>query len=75
MKYYTDYPFVSLGDEPYRIAPVREIEIIEYDGNKYVKILVGGIEEKVKAGYIYEEAGRYGEVPFAKFPRKIITKY
>ena len=75
MKYYTDYPFASLGDEPYKIAPVREIEIIEYDQNKYVRILVEGIEEEIKAGYIYEKAGRYGEVPQAEFPRKIISKY
>ena len=75
MKYFTDYPFVSLGDEPYKKAPIREVEIIEYDRNKYIKILVEGIEEEVKAGYIYEKAGRYGEVPQAKFPRKIISKY
>ena len=63
MKAYTDYPFEFLGDEPYKEAPVREIDVLSYDDNKYCRILVCGEEGEIKSGYIYQQAGRCGEVP------------
>jgi hypothetical protein len=63
MKAWTDYPFESLGDEAYKEAPVREVTVISYDSNKYCKILVNGIHEEVKRGYLYPTAGRCGDVP------------
>lgn len=65
MTYFTDYPFVALGDKPGQYAPIREVEVISYDGDKYAKIMVGGVIEEIKAGYIYAEYGRCGEVPAA----------
>ena len=53
MRAYTDYPFVELGDEPYKPAPIREVEILSYDGDKYCKILVEGVGTEVKSGYLY----------------------
>lgn len=61
--FYTDYPFVELGDTPHEIAPVRKVLPLEYDGNKYCKVLVEGIYSEIKAGYIYTKRGRCGEVP------------
>lgn len=66
MKAFTDYPFEELGDEPYVKAPVREVSVISFDGNKYCRILVDGFETEVKAGYLYTSYGRYGEVPIVK---------
>lgn len=63
MKAYTDYPFEELGDEPFKKAPVREVDVINYDGNKYCRIVVGGVESSVKSGYLYQQHGRFGEVP------------
>lgn len=63
MKAWTDYPFEWLGDIAYKEAPVREIEVLSYDGNKYCRIQVCGKEDEIKAGYIYQQAGRYREVP------------
>lgn len=68
MKCWTDYPFTELGDTPGKIAPVREIEAIEFDGDKYVLIGVWGGEgeyftTEIKAGYVYQKAGRFGDVP------------
>lgn len=63
MKAWTDYPFEKLGDAPGEIAPVREVEVLSYDGNKYVRILVHGVEAVIKAGYLYRAEGRIGEVP------------
>ena len=60
---YTDYPFVELGDTPGEIAPVRKVMPLEYDGDKYCKVLVDGVKSEVKAGYIYTERGRCGDVP------------
>jgi hypothetical protein len=62
MKAYTDYPFVSLGDTAGQLAPVREIEVVKFDGNKYVKIIVDGVQEEIKYGYIYQTPGRFGDV-------------
>lgn len=60
---YTDYPFEELGDEPYKKAPVREIKVLSFDGNKYCRILVGDMKTEIKAGYIYTKPGRCDEVP------------
>jgi len=61
MKAYTDYPFEFLGDQPYMIAPIREIKIISYDGDKYCHIEVEGHETEIKVGYIYEQYGYFGD--------------
>ena len=50
---YTDYPFYKLGDKPFNKAPVRPIRVISYDDNKYCQIIVNGIKEEIKAGYVY----------------------
>jgi len=66
MKAWTDYPFTWLGDTAGEEAPVREIEVISFDNNKYCRIRVVGYpneQDEIKAGYIYQRAGRYGEVP------------
>ena len=61
--YYTDCPIKKLGDVPYKPAPVREVLIVSYDGDKYCKIFVEGILTEIKSGYIYTEKGRITEVP------------
>ena len=63
MKAWTDYPFAHLQDEAGKKAPVREIEVLSYDGDKYCMVRVCGHEDEIKAGYIYQREGRYGEVP------------
>ena len=62
---WTDYPFTELGDAPYVKAPVRQVEVVSYDHNKYCKIWVDGCAHplEVKAGYLYTAPGRIGEVP------------
>jgi hypothetical protein len=60
---WTDYPIIQLGDIAGEKAPIREVEVLYYDGDKRCRIRVDGIEEDVKTGYIYQNPGRYGEVP------------
>jgi len=60
--YYTDYPIFELGDEPNKEAPIRTVMVLSYDGDKYCDIIVGGVVSTIKAGYIYKERGRCGEV-------------
>jgi len=60
---YTDYPFIELGDESGKVAPVRKVIPLKYDGNKYCDVLVDGVYSNIKAGYTYTERGRCGEVP------------
>jgi len=61
--FYTDYPFIELGDKPNKEAPIRKVMPLSYDGNKYVKVLVDGVRSEIKAGYIYKKASRLGDVP------------
>lgn len=63
MKAWTDYPFTWLGDTAGQAAPVRKVKVLSYDGNKYCRITVCGGEAEIKAGYLYQRAGRCGEVP------------
>lgn len=60
VKAYTDYP-LSEGEER-RVAPIREVEIKAYDGDKYVEIEYEKRRYTVKAGYLYESYGRLGDV-------------
>lgn len=80
IKAYTDYIFIDLGDTPGKEAPVREIELVSYDQDKYVEILVGGVRDYIKSGYIYPRAFRcpkydapqYDEV--RKFHSKVLKE-
>ena len=63
MKAWTDYPFNWLGDEEGKCAPVREIKVLSYDGDKYCTIEVDGDVDEIKPCYIYQRKGRCGEVP------------
>jgi len=63
MKAYTDYPIVQLGDIAGQPAPIREIDVLGYDGNKYATIEVEGLVTEIKLGYCYTKPGRSGEVP------------
>jgi hypothetical protein len=67
--YFTDYPFVRLGDEGGVEAPIRRIQLISYDGNKYVRVLLidHNLYEDIKWGYIYTSSGKLGEVPVISF--------
>jgi hypothetical protein len=62
MKAYTDYPMTHLGDESGKEAPIREVFIHGWDGDKYVYLTVEGTVTSVKAGYIYPTPNRCGEV-------------
>ena len=68
MKAWTDYPFTQLGDVAGEIAPVREIDVVEYDNDKYCVIRLTAedgslLTSEIKSGYIYQEPGRFGDVP------------
>jgi len=63
MKAFTDYPITELGDKPNEKAPIRKVEIVDYDQDKYCVVRVDGVVKSVKVGYLYSEQGRCGEVP------------
>lgn len=64
---WTDYPILELGDMSRQEAPIRRVELLAWDRNKYVTVRL--IDEpdtpltEFKAGYLYEKPGRLGEVP------------
>lgn len=53
---------MELGDEPGKVAPIRRVEPLSYDGNKYVRVGFEGRVFSFKAGYLYTVPGRCGEV-------------
>lgn len=65
VKAWTDYPMEELGDVSGKKAPIRQIEVYTCDGDNYCWVKVVGTYhfENIKAGYVYTEAGRCGEVP------------
>ena len=63
MRAWTDYPILALGDRPMEEAPVREVKVISYDGDKYCRVSVEGVEESIKAGYLYQLPGRLNNQP------------
>lgn len=63
MKAYTDYPITELGDEPGKSAEIREVQVLSFDGSKYCYVDIKGIKKLIKAGYLYSQPGRLGEVP------------
>lgn len=58
---WTDYPFTALGDASGKLAPIRRIKLLSYDGDKYCKILLvaENVEAEIKAGYIYNKPLHY----------------
>jgi hypothetical protein len=63
VKAWTDYPIVELGDREGFPAPVRECNVLSWDGDKYCDVIVDGVNTQFKCAYIYQIAGRHGEVP------------
>lgn len=61
MKAYTDYPFEFLGDIAGEEAPIREIEVLFYDGDKRLTVVVEGVTTQVKRGYVYKTPSTCGE--------------
>lgn len=63
LKVFTDYPFTCLGDQPCKPAPVREIEILAYDSDKYVIVqLPRGYRDEIKIGYCYTKPKRLDDI-------------
>ena len=70
MKVWTDYPLceeaVITGpalDKPDVEAPIREVELLGWDRNKYCLVALDGNLYSFKLGYTYTKPGRCGEVP------------
>lgn len=61
MKAFTDYPILELGDISGQEAPIREVNILYYDGDKRCKVIVEGVGEEIKTGYLYTEPVRSDE--------------
>lgn len=59
-QFFTDYPILELGDKSGKLAPMREIEILSYDGNKYCKVKIVGtqLKEPIKSCYIFKKITR-----------------
>lgn len=62
--FYTDYPFSELGDEPGKLAPIRQVAILGYDGDKYATVapIFTDLQKSIKAGYIYATPRRFEDI-------------
>ena len=63
---FTDYPIVELGDVAGKMAPIRQVEVLSYDGDKYCQVSVSGVLITIKSGYLYSERGREAVDSFPK---------
>ena len=73
MKVFTDYPIVELGDIENKIAPIRKVELISYDGDKYAYVIAEGYIVSFKACYLYTAPVRCGKGK--RLPKRILKKY
>jgi hypothetical protein len=57
---WTDYPVFSLGDTDGPSSPLRRIKVIAYDGDKYARVQVEGLDHPIviKRGYCYTKPER-----------------
>jgi hypothetical protein len=62
MRLFTDTSIIQLGDAPGREAPIREVEVCSFDGDRYARVRVDGMIIRIEAGLIYTAVGRFGEV-------------
>ena len=63
MNAWTDYTIYELGDKVGKKAPVRQVEVLSYDGDKRCMVEIMGHRAEIKSGYLYQAPGRIGEVP------------
>ena len=54
VNYFTDMPFVELGDIPHQPAPIRKVKLLNFDGDKWCKVEVEGIVGDIKYFYLYD---------------------
>lgn len=71
MRAWTDYPIVELGDTPGQEAPIREVTVLGWDGNKYAEVEVEGVRTSFKAGYLYLRPGRIASQGFVTLGGRI----
>lgn len=66
---WTDYPFVEMGDIAGEKAPIRHVNVLWFDGDKYATVSFEdcGWVLEVKAGYLYRHRGRLGQVKKVSF--------
>ena len=62
MKTYTDFPITELGDHESFKAPIRECEVLSYDGDILLYIKVENVLKNVKRSFVYTTEGRFTEV-------------
>jgi len=58
---FTDTLFVSLGDNPNEVEPVRDVVVLNCDG-KYCDVKVEGELKRVSVARVYLKPGRYLEI-------------
>jgi len=58
MKAYTDYPMTEAELEHENTAPVREVVILKYDGDKYCDVFCPELtlNAQIKLGYLFKDA-------------------
>ncbi|MGD9670320.1 MAG: hypothetical protein AB7U75_14980 [Hyphomicrobiaceae bacterium] len=73
MRAWTDYPFTFLGDTPNQQAPVRNVNVLFWDQDKYATIIVDGKHlTDVKAGYLYRDKALKERINPDHLPRQSV---
>lgn len=59
--YFTDYPLNELGDIPHQQAPVRKVKLLDFDGDKWCRVIVEDedVVADIKYFYLYVDLCDY----------------
>ena len=64
--YFTDYPLNELGDIPHQQAPVRKVKLLDFDGDKWCKVMVEDEDVVVDIKYFYLYTDLYNLIPISR---------
>jgi hypothetical protein len=59
MKAYTDYPMLFRDGLIGGCIPIRRVEVLSYDGNKYCMVKYRGKTHSIKVAYLYKTKRRF----------------
>jgi hypothetical protein len=71
-RFFTDYPFLELDDTCYQLAPIRELKLLSWDGDKYVCVEINETRHILKRHYVYTRPIRFHQLKSA--PKRTDTR-
>lgn len=73
---WTDYPFLELGDEEQKEAPIRQVNVQSFNGYRHaiVTFIDNSFQLELPVAYLFRSRGRSGQVKQVN-PRKLARQF